>query len=518
MTKNMEDSDEELRKLLKPDLSTDDVNQLLETLEANFAPGKKVDIIKQLDSYDDVNYLVKIDDTFFLCKVHNGVESKDFIDQWQAEGLEYSKCSSVIHLQNNIMSHLNVKGIPTNDPQLNKKYNMPADVQAFTVVSKRHSPCYLVVRLLSWIEGNTMCSRRVLPLECIADAGRFLGRMDLALDELNDPAATRFHAWDGKNTADIRPFVQHIKDERRRKMVNSVIDTFQQEVIDSGDAGKFRSGIIQGDFNDANILMDKDFQICGAIDFGDSVSSWRVLDCSVAMAYTMLSVHGKAGRAFASGAAFLRGFVSVYPLEKIELKHLHLLVACRLACSCSIGAYSYQQNPENTYLLLHSEPAWKALELIWGYNEKRRVMVKKAMNDLFEKACLFSIDDTTDSVIDCTDLSFPDPPYGDLLSHLRNYACVDNNEPCTKRSRTENESPQSTAGSARIAKHGVYRLPTGKKFFGSVVVDADSSNPQSTCVGCKKKTRTCCKCSMGVYRCIDCCVIHSMEAVLQGLV
>lgn len=276
MTKDTEaaPSDEELRKLLKPDLSEEDVIQLIHSLETNFAPGKLIKIVKQLDSYDDVNYLVNIDGTRFLCKIHNGVESKDFIGKWQAQGRDYNESSSVIHLQNNIMSHLNKMGIPTNDPQLNAKSNMPVHLQALSVVSKEHSPCDLVVRLLTWIEGSTMCSLNVLPLECLADAGRFLGRVDRALDELVDPAADRFHAWDGKNTVEIRPFVEHITDERRRNMVTSVLDAFQREILDSGDAQKLRTGIIQGDFNDANVLMDSDFHVCGIIDFGDSVSRY----------------------------------------------------------------------------------------------------------------------------------------------------------------------------------------------------------------------------------------------------
>ena len=77
------------------------------------------------------------------------------------------------------------------------------------------------------------------------------------------------------------------------------------------------------------------------------------------------------------------------------------------------------------------------------------------------------------------------------------------------------ESPRRLSRLTKNAEHRVFRLPKGKKFFGTEVVDADSSHPQSTCVDCKRKTRTCCICSMGVYRCVDCCLHHSMEAVLS---
>ena len=137
------------------------------------------------------------------------------------------------------------------------------------------------------------------------------------------------------------------------------------------------------------------------------------------MAYAMIPAHGKSGRTFAAGAAFLRGFASVYQLDELELKHLHLLVVCRLACSCTFGAFSYQKNPENKYILLHSEPAWNALETLWGHDEDQRTIVANTVNILFAKACTFTLNNDYDGVIDCTDLSFPDPHFGDVLSHMR---------------------------------------------------------------------------------------------------
>lgn len=89
------------------------------------------------------------------------------------------------------------------------------------------------------------------------------------------------------------------------------------------------------------------------------------------MAYAMVSVYGKTGRAASAAAGFLRGFHSAYPLKQEERQHLVLLMACRLACSVTLGAYSYQKNPENKYLLFHAEPgmctnlSWFTSFLFW---------------------------------------------------------------------------------------------------------------------------------------------------------
>lgn len=138
----------------------------------------------------------------------------------------------------------------------------------------------------------------------------------------------------------------------------------------------------------------------------------------MAMAYAMLSVYGKKKRAISAAAALLRGFNSVCPLTEYERRHLVLLVACRLSCSATLGAYSYQQNPENEYLLLHATPCWDTLDLIWGTDPVRRQEMMESLNCVFDRACSVSIDPNVE-VFDCSDLAFPDPCVSDPLSNVR---------------------------------------------------------------------------------------------------
>ena len=356
----------------------------------------------------------------FLAKVHNGVESRDFIELCKKG--DYKK--SVIHLQNSIMDHLNKNGISTSSPQFpieKGDFPTPAAIRSLPVASSDHSPCELVVRLLGWVDGTPMSSAKILPLEALADAGRFLGRMSLKLSELDTDelaAAKRFHQWDGKHTMGLKDYVGYIEDPRRKAMVESVVAAFQRDVLDSKICDKLEKGIIMGDFNDANIIVDSNFFVCGVIDFGDSVESWRILDLTVAMAYSMLSVYAKNGRSISAAAAFLRGYNDVCPITEDEKKLLILLIACRLSCSVTLGAYSYQQNPENKYLLLHAMPAWNALDLIWGTDETKRAEIAKVLNKMFDLACKPREDANAD-VINCNDLSFPDPVLGDPMGEMR---------------------------------------------------------------------------------------------------
>ena len=66
-------SDEEMRKLLKPNCSPE---QVLEVIRQSYCKDKsQLELMRALDSYDDQNFWIKVDGTSFLAKVHNGVES-----------------------------------------------------------------------------------------------------------------------------------------------------------------------------------------------------------------------------------------------------------------------------------------------------------------------------------------------------------------------------------------------------------------------------------------------------------
>lgn len=180
--------------------------------------------------------------------------------------------------------------------------------------------------------------------------------------------------------------------------------------------------------------------------------SWRILDVSVAMTYAMISTFGKVNRSLAAAAAMLRGVHSVYPILPQERRHLRLLIASRLACSATLGAYSIHMNPENKeYLSLHAEPAWKALTLIWGSGDNdvsHRSKLNDAIDHLFLQACNNcppSTKDDKDQSIYCTDISMPDPSLLDVFHNVREMPSTNGNateeeeeiEPSLKRMKKE---------------------------------------------------------------------------------
>ena len=270
-------SDEEMRKLLKPNPTDEEVLAVL----SETYPNMKLKIVKELDSYDDKNFLVvdtANDETKYLAKVHNGVESLDYINKHSSS----SSHTSVIDLQNAIFSHVNsVQGITTSAPIAPahaREDGAVISLHNLPVMSLDHSPSKLVVRLLTWVPGIPLSSvpSTSLTAESLADAGSYLGKLRRALDDLAQTdanavqASKRYHVWDGRNTLDLANFTKYIADEDRRGLVHSVLDAFREAFGEDGSKVDFPEGILMGDYNDANILIDGG-KVSGVIDFGDSV-------------------------------------------------------------------------------------------------------------------------------------------------------------------------------------------------------------------------------------------------------
>ena len=269
-------SAEEMRKLLKPSPSEGEV---LAALSRTY-PTMNLNIVRELESYDDKNYLVQDaanDGTKYLAKIHNGVESLDYINKISSPNCR----TSVIDLQNAIFSHLDaVNGVTTSVsvPPTVAEDGAVVSLHDLPVMSPAHSPSKLVVRLLTWVPGVPLSSvpSTSLTAESLADAGAYLGRLRRSLDDLAQTnanavqASKRYHEWDGRNTLGLNFFTQYIADEDRRGLVTSVLHAFRDTFGEDGSKVDFPMGILMGDYNDANIIIDGG-KVSGVIDFGDSV-------------------------------------------------------------------------------------------------------------------------------------------------------------------------------------------------------------------------------------------------------
>ena len=415
--------EEKRRKQQKPQC---DAARAEEILRARFGwldivPGS----VKQVDSYDDVNFYLKAsvsradaggddapaakrargEELEYLFKVHNGVETTNH---------------AFVLAQSRALRKLWGAGILCSAPQPVAGPEHADDGTAADAddderyVTHGELPlkggaagetCRHAFRLLRWIPGKLLSD--VAPSEpVLRGAGAFLARVDDVMATIDGlGAAVRMHMWDLANTWRLEGFTHAVASPlilsplpaaERTALVEGVIAAFNARVRpafdaresagkDAADGTGLRMAVIQDDANDHNIIVDANGEpgALAIIDFGDMVHTFVVNQIAIAMAYMMIgsvSQHAKAHGADAApppaamllqDAAWLfAGYHSKRPLTDAERSLLYVLCACRLTQSVTLGAYSILQEPQNAeYLSVHAKPGWTALKLLWATDE-----------------------------------------------------------------------------------------------------------------------------------------------------
>eukprot|EP00038_Savillea_parva_P021003 m.33060 g.33060 ORF g.33060 m.33060 type:complete len:382 (-) comp4968_c0_seq1:23-1168(-) len=380
-------SDETKRKGQKPVLSLGEALHVLE--ECWGFEAASFSQIKVLDSYDDCNFFVEADGSKYLMKCYNGVESDN---------------PSIIEAQTAMMDLLSRNGVATS--RTVKCLQTGGDTAWPTLRIFDRSSRTCAVRVCQWVEGAPLVGHATQAL--LVDAGRLLGKIHAIFDahSFDHPGLHRYHQWDQQNTADLTTFTPSVLNDQRRQLVERVIARFNAEVV-AVQAGLRRSAL-QADFNDANIVMtppgaEGQPGELGVIDYGDIVYGWLVSDVAIGAAYATVSSYGKT-HPFVAAALLVHGFVSVFPLTELEKQLLPLLAVCRLTTSVVLGAFSYQQQPENTYLLLHAEPAWASLEALTAAHlqDDIRALFRTACDPLMTEAHIVDLALAAESKIDAS--------------------------------------------------------------------------------------------------------------------
>src|SRR5581483_2034413 len=92
-----------------------------------------------------------------------------------------------------------------------------------------------------------------LPDDAVRAYGATHARLTLALRGFFHPAAGRELLWDLAHAARLRPIVAAIKDARRRRLVESVLDQYVARVAPRWP--RLRGQVVHGDFNLDNVLL-----------------------------------------------------------------------------------------------------------------------------------------------------------------------------------------------------------------------------------------------------------------------
>jgi 4-aminobutyrate aminotransferase-like enzyme/aminoglycoside phosphotransferase (APT) family kinase protein len=185
-------------------------------------------------------------------------------------------------------------------------------------------------------------------------------RLNLALRSFFHPAAGRELLWDLRRTAELRPLLPCIEDDRRRTLAARVVDRFESHVLPHWP--RLRAQVAHGDFNLDNILLDDRERVCAILDFGDCGYSAQIGDLAIALASLM---RGRPlDEVFRIARIATDGYASKIPLEPLELELLGDLVAARLAMIVAISAWRVRRYPENAgYIQSWDDDSWQLLGL-----------------------------------------------------------------------------------------------------------------------------------------------------------
>ncbi len=193
----------------------------------------------------------------------------------------------------------------------------------------------------------------------VFDLGAKNAQLTNALAGFDHPELHRDFKWDLTQSDWIKNDIQSIENEQRCVIVRRICDHFEAS---QNALSQLPVSAIHNDLNDYNIFVSASVteapNVTGLIDFGDMCAGPRIVDLAITAAYVVLG----AVDAEKALVALVRGYHSISPLTPQEVDLLWPLLNMRLAVSVVNSTLMAIENPDDPYVTISQEPAWKFLE------------------------------------------------------------------------------------------------------------------------------------------------------------
>jgi 4-aminobutyrate aminotransferase-like enzyme/Ser/Thr protein kinase RdoA (MazF antagonist) len=288
--------------------------------------------------YDD-NFLIEADDSRgFVLKVMHPVREESFIDM---------QCRALKHLAERAPNLALPRVVPNLKGQLFSNTRLEDSISRF-------------VWLLTYLPGCTLAETKPHSPELLGSLGKFLGEMDLALQDFSHPATNRQLKWDVSQSLRAREYLPCVGDSEKRALVERFLNLFDQEAVPR--FPYLRRSVIYGDANDHNVLVSPPWpqpqRVVGVIDFGDMHTGFTVAEPAIAAAYAMLGKDDP----IAAACAILSAYHQVFSLQEEEIAAFYALMCGRLVFSVVNSAHRQTLVPDDPYVVVTEEAAWATLE------------------------------------------------------------------------------------------------------------------------------------------------------------
>ncbi|VEN57966.1 unnamed protein product, partial [Callosobruchus maculatus] len=252
------------------------------------------------------------------------------------------------------------KGLPCPKPILTKNKKLQVKVKLNGV---EH-----LVRILEYIEGILLNKVECTP-KLLYQVGRITAELDEAMMDFHHEAySTRKFPWMLELVPDIKKYLYALKDSVKEDLVTTIVKDFEGRVLSV--FSNFKKGIIHGDINEQNIIVEKgdnkEYPLKGIIDFGDVNEACYLFELAIVMTYMILEA-----KDVEVGSYVIAGYESVRDVPIEEFRLLKICIEARLCQSLVLGAYCSLREPENSYILSTAAKGWETLNKVRSYPEDK---------------------------------------------------------------------------------------------------------------------------------------------------
>jgi len=220
----------------------------------------------------------------------------------------------------------------------------------------------LRVRLLDYIEGQSLTRLKYMAPQLVAELGRLCARIDQALAGFTHPGLERTLQWDPRHAPALIAHLSPVLTDGPRK-AQLLAATAKAEQCLQPLIEQLPMQAVHLDITDDNAVWQRDeqrqWQLQGVIDFGDLLHTWRIADLSVTCAALLHHAEGDPLRILPA----VQAYHALNPLTEAELKALWPLIVARAAVLVLSSEQQLSVDPGNGYIRDNLSHEWEIFDV-----------------------------------------------------------------------------------------------------------------------------------------------------------